>query len=384
MMALNETIKLIIAIIITVLPLIGIWYLGVILRKAIIKKQLSKFPDTTPEAAHKHAQRWLIFIILSVILIFIAAGLILNSNWFVKKSSNVIRKIDMHEHFRAGGDARYFLLAMAAAHIEKMVLVPTDWPPSNPKYKENLTAALDAKKKYPDKFLVFATAWNKDPEAAAIIEQALKDGADGIKFIDWLSSSKYPDDAGPVDSPNMYKVYEVARKYQVPVLLHIDYQKKPEWKTQFERVAQDFPDVKFILAHYCRAASGKSTKLSLCAQTLDKFPNVYTDISMGGGLRRYMKYFDKNPRAFRNFIIKYQDRILWGADVIIDGRPYKDEEKNSAWIFKRMLTDFSMFKNLRYRTFTDAHDQKIHQGLALPDEVLQKIYWENPKKILKL
>jgi hypothetical protein len=55
----------------------------------------------------------------------------------------------------------------------------------------------------------------------------------------------------------------------------------------------------------------KNPQLELCAETLDKFPNVYIDISMGGGLKRYMRYFDENPELWRNFILKYQDRIFW-------------------------------------------------------------------------
>ena len=295
-----------------------------------------------------------------------------------------MKKIDVHEHFRAGGNINYYLAAMEINTIEKMVLIPTDWPPSNPKYKEHLAELLRIKAQYPDKFMVFATAWNKDPQAASIIEKAIQGGAEGIKFIDWLSSTKYPDEAGPVNSSNMYKVYRVAEKYEVPILMHIDFLKKPDWKEQFERVASDFPKVTFILAHYCRSASGKTPNLELCAQTLDKFSNVYTDISMGGGLNRYMAYFDKDSKLFRDFIIRYQDRILWGADVILDGAPYKGQEKNAQWIFKRMLADHLIHQSLVYREPLYPENKTIHRGLNLPEEVLKKIYWENPKRILKL
>ncbi|KKU04956.1 MAG: hypothetical protein UX07_C0023G0006 [Parcubacteria group bacterium GW2011_GWA2_45_30] len=364
------------------LPLLLVGYLGMKFRKWRISKN-----DAMPAEKNSHKKLWLIGLAAFILLfaIIAIANYLGNSQKTGEAGKPVIPKIDMHEHFRAGGDARYFLVAMAAAGIKKMVIVPTDWPPSNPKYKENLTAALEVKNKYPDKFIVFATAWNKDPDAAKIIEDAVKNGAGGMKFIDWLSSKKYPNEAGPVDSDNMYKVYEVAREYKVPVLMHIDFQKKPEWKAQFEKVAADFPDVTFILAHYCRAASGKTPQLSLCAQTLDKFPNVYTDISMGGGLNRYRGYFDKSEasaKKFRDFIIKYQDRILWGADIVLDGKIRDGVEKNPAWIFKRMATDFFILEHGKYLNLLHPEDKIIHRSLDLPDEVLQKIYWENPKKVL--
>jgi len=107
------------------------------------------------------------------------------------------KKISTHEHFRTGGDIKPYLAAMKRANIEKAVFVPTAWPPSNPQSKENLQELLALQRQYPKKIIVFATAYNKDPKAAMLLEEALKSGAQGIKFIDWLASAKYPDAAGP-------------------------------------------------------------------------------------------------------------------------------------------------------------------------------------------
>ena len=300
------------------------------------------------------------------------------SETFSEREVRRFKKISTHEHYRAGGDIRPYLAAMAWANIEKAVFVPTAWPPSSPRYKDNLQGLLALQRQYPKKIVVFATAYDKDPQAATILEEAIKSGAQGIKFIDWLASAKYPDEAGPVDSANMYQVYEIARRYRVPVLLHIDFQKRPDWKGQFERAATDFPDVTFILAHYCRAASGRNPALELCADTLDKFPHVFVDMSMGGGLKRYMRYFDEDPRRWHDFVLRYQDRILWGTDMILDENPSKD----TAWVWRRMLTDFLMFQSPLYRSPFHQDDKTLHKGLALPASVLRKIYYENPKRIL--
>ncbi|HKA52162.1 MAG TPA: amidohydrolase family protein [Candidatus Binatia bacterium] len=289
-----------------------------------------------------------------------------------------LKKISTHEHYRAGGDIKPYLAVMARANIEKAIFLPTDWPPSNPHARENLKELLALKRRYPERIVVFATAYDKDPAAAEVIEQALKDGAQGIKFIDWLASATYPDDAGPVDSPNMLGVYEIARRYQAPVLLHIDFQKRPDWKQQFDRVAAAFPTVTFILAHYCRAASGEKPELTLCADTLDRFPNVAVDLSMGGGLKRYMRYFDDAPELWRAFVLRYQDRILWGTDLILDDNP----GKNADWIWRRMLTDFSMLQTVTYQSPFHQDDKSLHQGLALPAAVLRKIYYDNPQRLL--
>jgi predicted TIM-barrel fold metal-dependent hydrolase len=173
-------------------------------------------------------------------------------------------------------------------------------------------------------------------------------------------------------------VYEIALRYRVPVLLHIDFQKRPDWKWQFERAATDFPDVTFILAHYCRAASGRTPALDLCADTLDKFPQVFLDMSMGGGLKRYMRYFDEDPRRWHDFVLRYQDRLLWGTDIILDENPSKD----AAWVWRRMLTDFLMFQAPFYRSPFHPEDTTLHQGLALPASVLRKLYYDNPRRLL--
>jgi predicted TIM-barrel fold metal-dependent hydrolase len=288
------------------------------------------------------------------------------------------KKISTHEHYRAGGNIAPYLAVMKRARIEQAVFVPTGWPPSDSHYRENLKELLALQRQHPKQIIAFATAYNQDPQAAQIIEGALKAGARGIKFIDWLFSERYPNDAGPVDSANMRRVYAVARRYHVPVLLHIDFQKRPDWKQQFDRVAADFPDVTFILAHYCRAASGAQPALELCTDTLDKFANVVVDLSMGGGLKRYMRYFDEDPTRWRNFILHYQDRILWGTDMIVDDNP----GKNADWIWRRIRTDFSILQLARYKSPFHQEDQIVHQGLALPAAVLKKIYYDNPKRIL--
>jgi predicted TIM-barrel fold metal-dependent hydrolase len=297
---------------------------------------------------------------------------------FGERKVRSFKKISTHEHYRAGGDIKPYLAVMARANIEKAVFVPTDWPPSNPQAKVNLKELLALQRRYPQRIVVFATAYDKDPAAAEVIEQALKDGAQGIKFIDWLASATYPDEAGPVDSPNMLRVYEIARRYRVPVLLHIDFQKRPDWKQQFDHVAAAFPDVTFILAHYCRAASGEKPALELCTDTLDRFPNVAVDLSMGGGLKRYMRYFDEDPEPWRAFVRRYQDRILWGTDLILDDNP----GKNADWIWRRMLTDFSMLQTVTYQSPFHQDDKSLHQGLALPAAVLRKIYYDNPRRLL--
>jgi hypothetical protein len=102
---------------------------------------------------------------------------------FVEKEVRSFKKISTHEHYRAGSNIAPYLAVMARANMAKAVFVPTAWPPSNPQAQVNLKELLALQRRYPKSIVVFATAYNKDPAAAEIIEEALKEGARGIKFI---------------------------------------------------------------------------------------------------------------------------------------------------------------------------------------------------------
>ena len=91
-----------------------------------------------------------------------------------------------------------------------------------------------------------------------------------------------------------------------------------------------------------------------------------------------MRYFDEDPRQWHDFVLRYQDRLLWGTDIILDENPSKD----AAWVRHRMLTDFLMFQSLFYQSPLHPEDKTLHQGLALPASVLKKIYYDNPRRLL--
>jgi predicted TIM-barrel fold metal-dependent hydrolase len=288
------------------------------------------------------------------------------------------RRISIHEHYHARADIEPYLNAMHFANIESSVFFPTDWPPSSLRVRANVRELLSLAREYHAQIFAFGTAYDADPRAAELIQRELDQGAIGIKFVDWLSSPQSAVNVGPVDSANMYKVYEVARRYRVPVLLHVDFQNRPDWRDQFLHVASDFPDVTFVLAHYCRAASSDSPQLSLCSSVLDGHPNVLVDISMGGGIRRYMRYFDDDPIPWYNFILRYQDRLMWGTDLVLDPESKEDSEA----ILRRMSVDFLILQTLAFRDPLHPGDRRLHKGLNLPDRVLSKVYYENAHRLL--
>ena len=206
-------------------------------------------------------------------------------------------------------------------------------------------------------------------------------GARGIKSIDWLYSEITKNLIDEIDSQNMYKVYQIARKYKVPVLLHIDFYKNKKWEEQFERAVKDFPDVVFILAHYASCINNYPfDHLSLANKFLDKFSNVYLDISSGNSIKNYMRLIDENKKIFYDFFIYNQDKLLWGADIVLESNRYNNFEE----ILRRLMLEFLILQRKIYRDPFHYIDKGTYRGLELPEEVLEKIYYQNAVKILRL
>jgi predicted TIM-barrel fold metal-dependent hydrolase len=282
-------------------------------------------------------------------------------------------KIDLHEHYWYGGNMEEFLKAAGSLGISKIVFLPTGLSPNNQGYKINQKVLVEYyKEKYPEKIVPLCSIDESDSLAAIIFEECLKAGGEGLKLIG--GHPKFYDE--PLNSENMYKVYQVASDYQVPVLIHASIINLPELKEQLDQIFTDFPDVTFIHAHYCSTIM-KGINLDQCAELLDDHPNVYFDLSMGGGIKRYHKYFREDLNKVKDFILTYQDRVFFGSDIILNSVSYKDFN----WLYDRLSCDINLHQEEEY-TCAFGEKDLTHQGFNFKKEVLQKLYFENPKKIL--
>jgi len=281
-------------------------------------------------------------------------------------------KIDMHEHYRVGGDIDTLLEAAGGFGISKVVFVPTASGPDNAGYEKHWNSLIKkAKESYPDQVIPFCTIDEADPQAAELVEQYILEGAMGLKLIG--GHPEFYDES--LNSENMYKVYEVVDKYDVPVLLHGSIINIPGLKDQLDQVYGDFPEVTFIHAHYCSTIM-KGIDLDQCAELLDKHPNLYIDLSMGGGIARYHKYLKQDLQKIKDFVLKYQDRILFGSDIIL-----RSKRNDFDWLYERIRCDIDLHQKVEY-TCEFGESDWVHQGFNLDEEVLRKLYYENPKKVL--
>ena len=282
-------------------------------------------------------------------------------------------KIDMHEHYRVGADVGLFLEAAACYGISKILMVPTGSPPDNEYYRIHWTFLMAAAKRYPDQIIPFCTIDEADPHAAELVEQYILEGARGIKLIG--GHPQYYDE--PLNSENMYRVYEKAREYGVPILLHASIINIPELKDQLDQVYSDFPEVTFIHAHYGSTIMS-GINLDQIAELLDKYPNLYIDLTMGGGIARYHRYLKQDLETIKSFVIKYQDRILFGSDMIL-----RLANNSFDFLYERIQCDIDLHEKAEY-TCEFGESDWVHQGFNLDKEILRKLYYENPKRVLGL
>jgi hypothetical protein len=110
------------------------------------------------------------------------------------------------------------------------------------------------------------------------------------------------------------------------------------------------------------------------AKRLDKFPNMAVD--MAERIAHFQYQAINNWQKVHDFVIKYQDRLLYATDIIVDGKKTPEHMKEHAHNLR--LNDWKFFT-------TDEKMRNIQvegefRGLKLPKSVIDKIYRKNAEK----
>jgi predicted TIM-barrel fold metal-dependent hydrolase len=144
--------------------------------------------------------------------------------------------------------------------------------------------------------------------------------------------------------------------FQVFNLYEKDVPSYQELLDRRDRMLQNHPRTTFIAAHL----GNQGNDLASLAKVLDRYPNLYVDISA----RDYE--VGREPRFALRFLTRYQERVLFGTDM---GR---DEAMYRGWW--RLLESGDEFipGRLWWRLY----------GLEAPSPVLEKLYTGNSRRIL--
>ncbi len=143
---------------------------------------------------------------------------------------------------------------------------------------------------------------------------------------------------------------------------HPDHPQKATIIQARDHMLEQNPNLRVVGAHL----GSLETNLDEIGRRFDRYPNFAVDVAAR------TVYLTLQPREkARQFLIKYQDRILYGTDLSLFAR--QDTAAAEKTWEKQYATDWAFFSSdamLEYR------GRKV-QGLALPQPVLRKLYHDN-------
>jgi predicted TIM-barrel fold metal-dependent hydrolase len=154
--------------------------------------------------------------------------------------------------------------------------------------------------------------------------------------------------------------------------LHPEYPSYQDQVDARDHMLEKHPDLTFMGAHL----GSLEWSLEELAKRLDKFPNMYVDLTRMPNLQLHTL---NNRQKTRDFFIKYQDRLIYGTDSQIN--PSSDIEASRKSIHNRWLREWKYYVTDEEITLEDFGTLK---GLKLPTEVVDKIYAKNAMRLLDL
>jgi len=148
---------------------------------------------------------------------------------------------------------------------------------------------------------------------------------------------------------------------QYHMYLHPEYPSYEEQIAARDRVLEKHPDLTFIGAHL----GSLEWNVDELAKRLDNYPNFAVDMAA-----RICHYQVQDRDKVRQFIIDYQDRLLYGTDLGVRENSQNLQRISDVW--QRHWRYFTTADSM-----TSSKVRQPFQGLDLPAEVLQKMYYEN-------
>ena len=277
-----------------------------------------------------------------------------------------MKKIDVHVHIgkllysRPGLAVRDLLRWMDSQEIETAWVQAIE-NPEEVDYYVTTERVLRSCRAHPDRLIPFCNVDPRrgDPETfdpLPIISRYVERGARG--FGEMLAGLA-------IDDPKQMKLYAACEKLGLPVLIHIDAYRN--WDAVglpgLEQVLQTFPNL-VVVAHALHWWSEISADVQdadrssyprraivpggRAEQLLQEYPNLYGDLSAQSGLNA----LTRDPAFTLGFLRRNQNKLLFGSDLVYRGQLIRLPE--------------------------------VLNSLDIEESVLEKIYFRNAQKLLKL
>jgi len=335
------------------------------------------------------------------------------SDYYTLDDFKRVSKIDTHTHLQTTSTA---LTEQAAADNFRLLDVSVDYPPYPPLAAQQ-QFALHQIEKFPNRvrFLTAFTLnhWDSAGWADEIIPKlkaSFAAGALGIKL--WKNIGMvYKDSAGRfimIDNPKFDPIIQYIisqdktvmghlgepkncwlpldqmtvnndRDYfknhpQYHMFLHPDYPSYDDQINARDKFLERHPDMRFVGAHL----GSLEWDVDELAKRLDKFPNMAVD--MAARICHLQFQSQSNREKVRQFLIKYQDRIIYATDSEISETSNPEDVKKQ--VHETWLADWKYFVTDEMMSVTAVNGK--FQGLKLPRTVIDKIYHNNAIRWFKM
>ena len=308
--------------------------------------------------------------------------------------------IDVHTHTNdAAGigdrvDPKEMVARMDRLNIKTIVILTGMWG------DQLQTIIDDMVKPYPGRFVVFTQFdWSKinDPNFSQLMVRQIDDsvarGARGLKVLKELGLG-VRDATGKlitIDDPRLDPAWEECGRVGIPVFIHVadpeaffhpigarneryeELIEHPDWSfygpqfpslqellAQRDRMFAKHPHTTFVALHF----GSWPENLDFVEQTLQKFPNVMIETGAREG------ELGRQPRRKREIFLKYSDRIMFGTDEGAGEAMYQN-------YFRWLETEDEYFPYAQY----PQQGRWMICGMALPDDVLEKVYHGNAEAL---
>ena len=165
----------------------------------------------------------------------------------------------------------------------------------------------------------------------------------------------------PLDPDNPdYEYYKENPEWHM--YLHPDHPRKETILAARDHLLEQNPKLRVVGAHL----GSMETDVDEIAERFDRYPNFAVDMAAR------MEYLMIQPRdKVRNFLIKYQDRVLYATDLeFLNGQSAAEAEKDWPETYTRDWRFLGTDQMLPYR------GRQI-QGLKLPETVLRRLFHDN-------
>lgn len=321
-----------------------------------------------------------------------------------------VEKIDVHLHLHNPAPA--FMQALKRQNF-KVVTINVDYP-DFPPLDEQQRVAISLKRQFPQDLAwvaSFSVDGSEQPAWLAAtrhrVAASMQAGAVGVKVWKNIGMTLRGADRKLVmiDDARFAPLFEDFARQGIPLLGHqgephncwlplkamtVNNDRKyyqahpqyhmhrhpemPSWEDQMaarDRMVAAHPQLRFIGVHL----ASMERDVDELAAFLDRFPKAVVDVAARIGQLQYQSHKDRE--RVRRFFITYQDRILYGSDLAQapgqDGAALGREAEGVWRMHWRYFNSDDSFKV--------ADLDKPVQGLALPREVVDKLYRSNAQRV---